>query len=261
MKFLDRILAQKQKEVDAHKAAISIEALKKETAPATRSLAKALQAQGMSIISEVKRKSPSKGILRPDLEPIPYARMYEKNGASAISVLTDTEFFAGTPEDLKGVRQEVSIPVLRKDFIIDPHQIYASRSMGADAILLIARILTFEQLRDYLALARELSMDALVEIHGDAELEMALKAGAKIIGVNSRDLDTFQVDLNTAVRLRKQMPNDCVSVAESGIRTHEDLLWLRESGFDAALIGETLVKAPDPGKKLYELIHGQGTSA
>lgn len=209
---------------------------------------------GVNIIAEVKRASPSKGDIRPDLDPGSYARMYAEGGAAAVSVLTDTPHFKGSPEDLKAARAAAPLPVLRKDFIISTYQIYESVVMGADAVLLIVRILTPNQLRDYLDLARSLSLDCLVEVHTEADIECARRAGAELVGINNRNLRSFRTDIGTAAQLVKFLGPEQIPVAESGIGSREDVLSLVRSGIHNFLIGESLVRAEDPVGRLRELL-------
>ena len=216
------------------------------------------QLAAVSIIAEVKRASPAKGVLKADLDPADQALKYREGGARAISVLTDEQFFKGSVDDLRAARKAGGLPVLRKDFVIDEYQLWEARVMLADAALLIVRILDRAQLRDYIALAREeLRMDTLVEVHGEKELDAALDAKASIIGINNRDLDTFKVTLETTARLRPLIPADRVVVSESGISRREDMVLLKNMKVDAALIGEELVKSADPAAKIRELL---GTS-
>jgi indole-3-glycerol phosphate synthase len=213
------------------------------------------QKGAVSIIAEVKRASPAKGVLKADLDPGLQARKYLEGGARAISVLTDEQFFKGSVDDLRAARKAAGLPVLRKDFVIDEYQLWEARVMLADAALLIVRILDKAQLRDYIALAREeLRLATLVEVHGEKELEAALDAKASIIGINNRDLDSFKVALETTARLRPLIPADRVVVSESGIARRDDLVLLEAMHVDAALIGEELVKAPDPTAKIKELL-------
>jgi indole-3-glycerol phosphate synthase len=212
----------------------------------------------VSIIAEIKRASPAKGVLKEDLDPAKQALQYLEGGASAISVLTDEQFFKGSVEDLRAARRAAGIPVLRKDFVIDEYPLYEARVMLADAALLIVRILDKAQLRDYIALAREeLKLATLVEVHTEKELYAALDAKAPQIGINNRDLDTFKVTLETTARLRAIIPQDRIVVSESGLSSREDILLLQNLKVDAALIGEELVRAADPAAKIKELL---GTS-
>jgi indole-3-glycerol phosphate synthase len=214
-------------------------------------------APGVNVIAEIKRASPSKGIIRADLNPADQAQGYARGGAAAVSVLTDAHYFKGSYNDLILARNAVDLPVLRKDFIISTYQIYESRAFGADAILLIARILTPQQLRKYLALCRELNMTALVEVHSEEEMAVATMAGAKLIGINNRDLKTFQTDIKTTTRLAARLTAGQVGVAESGIRSREDIAKVRSAGIFNFLIGESLVRADDPEKFLKSLVYGE----
>jgi indole-3-glycerol phosphate synthase len=197
------------------------------------------------VIAEVKRRSPSKGVLRPDLEAVLVARIYEQNGAAAISVLTDERFFGGSLDDLRAVSRVVGLPVLCKEFIIDVYQIYEARLTGADAILLIAGILTIEEMRAFSQQAADLDMDSLVEVHNRAELDAALEVGAEIVGINNRDLHTFTVNLDTTRELRPLIPDGIVTVSESGITSVDDRSLMASLGVDALLVGESLLTASD----------------
>lgn len=216
--------------------------------------------QQFSLIAEIKRASPSRGWLRPDLDPAALAQAYAQSGAAAISVLTEPAFFRGSLADLASVRGAVELPVLCKDFILDPYQVYEARAWGADAILLIVAALGLPELKALLELARGLGMSALVEVHQAEEVERALAAGASLIGINNRNLVDFGVDLNTSLRLRPLIPPDIPVVSESGIRTAQDVQHLKAAGVNAILVGEALVTSPDPGAKIKELLgtHGQG---
>jgi indole-3-glycerol phosphate synthase len=223
-------------------------------APPPRDFAAALRQPGISLIAECKKASPSKGLLRNRYDAVALAREYQANGASAISVLTDSKFFQGKIEDLAAVRQAVKVPVLRKDFVFDSYQILEARVAGADAVLLIAALLGGNTLRDLRKEVEALGMQALVEVHSEAEVEHALEAGATVIGVNNRDLRYFEVDFETTRRLRPLIPADRVLVAESGINTPEDVRQLVEMGADAMLVGERLVRARDVGAQVRELV-------
>ncbi len=214
--------------------------------PSPRGFAAALRGPGLRVIAEIKRRSPSKGDLNPGLDPASVAGAYERGGAACLSVLTDAEFFGGSVDDLVAARAAVGIPVLRKDFTVDPRDVADARAMGADAVLLIVAALDDGELRALLSLATDLALDALVEVHDERELSRAVDAGASIIGVNQRDLTTFAVDEHLAARLREQMPDGVVTVAESGIRDGHDVARLFAAGYDAVLVGESLVTAPDP---------------
>jgi len=223
-------------------------------APAPRDLIKALRKPGVSLIAECKKASPSRGLLRNGYDPAALAKEYQANGARAISVLTDKKFFQGGIHHLAAARQAVTLPILRKDFIFDPYQIIEARAAGADAILLIASLLPGNRLRNLRKEAEKLGMNALVEVHDEAQLEHALASGAKIIGVNNRDLRTFSVDFNTTGRLRALIPADRVLVSESGIHTTDDVRKLNKMGADAMLVGERLVRSKDVGKRVRELV-------
>lgn len=245
--YLDRIL-------DDHREAAasdtrSLDALIDEarSAPPTRGFVTALRdADGLGVISEIKRRSPSKGDLDIALDPADLARRYESGGATCLSVLTDRRWFGAEPEDLRNARDAVSIPVLRKDFTVVAADVCDARLMGADAVLLIAAALDDAELADFHALAREIGIDALVEIHDEAELERALAVDATVIGVNQRDLVTFEVDTDRAVRMAPQMPEGIVRIAESGVRGVEDATLLAQAGYHAVLVGESLVTHGDP---------------
>jgi indole-3-glycerol phosphate synthase len=215
------------------------------TARPVRPFRAALAAPGMSVIAEIKRRSPSKGDLAPDLEPAVLAKAYADGGADCLSVLTDTEFFGGSADDLAAARVAVDLPVLRKDFTVAEADVYDARAMGADAVLLIVAALTAAELSALRLLAEELKMASLVEVHDEDELQRALDAGAKLVGVNRRDLRTFEVDRARAERLAEAMPSGVVKVAESGIREVDDVSRLAASGYDAILVGESLVTSPD----------------
>jgi len=205
------------------------------------------------VISEVKRRSPSRGDLLPDLDPAALARTYETGGASCLSVLTDADWFGGSVGDLQRARTATSLPVLRKDFTVDARDVVDARLMGADCVLLIAAVLDDTELLDFHGLAAHLGLDALVEIHDEGELERAMTVSATFIGVNQRDLFTFEVDRERAARLAPMMPTGVISVAESGIRDHRDVTALAQVGYDAVLVGESLLVAGDPAEAIREL--------
>lgn len=217
---------------------------------------KALKAPGMSFICEVKKASPSKGIIAEDFPYLLIAEEYERAGASAISCLTEPYYFKGKDEYLKEIAGKVSIPVLRKDFTVDPYMIYEAKTIGASAVLLICAILSDSELSEYLQIAHSLGLSALVEAHTEEEVERALKSKAHIIGVNNRDLKTFKVDITTSLRLRKMVPSEYVYVSESGIGNHEDIQALLDNGTDAVLIGETLMRSADKKAALDKLRRG-----
>jgi len=215
--------------------------------------AAALAAPGLSFICEVKRASPSKGLLAADFPYLSIAREYEAAGAAAVSVLTEPDFFLGSNAHLKEIAAQISLPALRKDFVIDPYQIYEAKVLGAKAALLITALLDAAVLKDAVALCGGLGLDALVEVHDEAETQTALEAGARIIGINNRDLKTFKVDTGTTARLRRLIPPGVLVVSESGIRERRDVELLEAAGVDAALIGETLMRAKDKSAALAAL--------
>ncbi len=252
--YLDRILL-------AHRAAAaedtrSLAALVAEAAaaPAVRGFRAALAAEpGLSVIAEVKRRSPSKGDLAPGLDPAALAAAYQAGGAACVSVLTDEEFFGGSAADLAAARSAVRLPVLRKDFTVSARDVCDARLMGADAVLLIVAALTAAELRHFLEVAGDVGIDALVECHDEREIDLALAAGADLIGVNQRDLVTFEVDHARAVRVASAIPAGVVKVAESGVRGRDDARRLAEAGYDAVLVGEYLVTAADPAAEIRKL--------
>jgi indole-3-glycerol phosphate synthase len=252
--ILDDIIETKRYEVAARKERRPRAELERALAalPPTRDFKAALTAGG-AIIAEVKRRSPSCGLLRADFDPVRIAREYEEHGAAAVSVLTDETYFGGSDADLTAVKESIRLPVLRKEFIIDPYQILEARVIGADAILLIAAILSEEQLRTCRELAALLGMASLVEVHDREELDMALSAGTEIVGINNRNLRTFKTDIQTSLELALLIPADRIVVSESGIRTRTEIETLAKAGVRAFLIGETLVTAPEIGTKLEEL--------
>ena len=255
--ILDEIVAAKSEELAQVKASAPMAAVREGMAqrPAPLSLAGTLRGGQVRLIAEVKKASPSRGLLCADFDPVRLAETYASNGAAAISVLTDPRF-QGEPAHLSAVKESGvsgAAPVLRKDFIFDPYQVYEARAMGADTYLLIVAILAAAQLSELLALGRELGMDALVEVHDEGELQTALDAGADIVGINNRDLRTFQTDLAVTEGLAPLIPGDKVIVSESGIFTPEHLQRLGRLGVNAALVGEALVTAPDTAAKVREL--------
>lgn len=256
--ILDEIIEHKRAEVKERKAQAPIDSLEREAAlsPPVRDFTSALRTEGPTpaVIAEIKKASPSKGVIRADFDPPAIAKAYEYAGAAAISVLTDEKFFQGSLNHLRAVRQTVSIPVLRKDFIIDPYQVYEARAAGADAALLIAAALSERELAVLFNLCQELGMSALVEVHSEREIKMAVNVGARIIGINNRDLQTFKVDISTTLRLQIHIPEDRIIISESGILSREDIRYLKDRDVDAVLIGEALMRAPDPGIALKELL-------
>ncbi len=257
--ILDKIVAVKRQEVAASLGKKSLEAVRAdaESRILTRDFEGALRtriAQGRSaVIAEVKKASPSKGVLRADFVPADIAQSYAEHGAACLSVLTDQQFFQGSVDYLKQARASCQLPVLRKDFMVDPYQIYESRAMGADAVLLIAASLDDAQLRDFEAIARDLYMAVLVEVHDAAELDRALRLKTPLIGVNNRDLRSFEVSLQTSLDLRARIPADRLLVTESGIATAEDVALLRAADIHAFLVGEAFMRAKEPGEALAKL--------
>lgn len=254
--ILDRIVAAKRQEIDRHRAKVperELEALLQD-APKVRDFRAALEkGPGLGIIAEVKKASPSAGVLRADFDPVAIARIYEANDANAISVLTDEPFFQGHLSYLTAIRLAVAVPVLRKDFILDRYQIVQARAAGADAVLLIAEILNDRELPALLASIHVLGMQALVELYDRENLPRVLDAGATIVGVNNRDLRTFVTSLDHTLDLLPLMPKNVCVVSESGIRTRADVVRLEQAGVGAVLIGETFMRAPDIGEKVREL--------
>jgi len=258
--ILDEIVAYKRTELVETKRAAPLAELKAKAASMepTRGFREALAGEGeMRLIAEVKKASPSKGVIREDFDPVKIARTYEESGASCLSVLTEKKFFQGKLGYLDDIRKDVGLPLLRKDFIIDEYQIYETRTAGADALLLIVACLGHHQLEDYLGLAGRLGLDVLIEAHTYKELDRVLLTGARLVGINNRDLATFKVDLRTTLELLKDIPDDCIVVSESGINTREDVLLLQKAGVDAILVGESLMREKDIGKKVKELL-GKG---
>ena len=253
---LDRILEARLAEVEHRKKVLPETALKYGVAAASpvRDFPAALSRDALNILAELKPASPSRGILRDPFDPPTLASMLQSAGAAALSVLTEPEFFRGSLKNLRDARKSVNLPVLRKDFIFDPWQVWETRANDADSFLLIVAVLHDAALRDLIALGRELKMEPVVEVHTAAELDRALTAGARIVGVNNRDLKTLDVRADTSFELISRIPDDCIAISESGLRSHDDLHKLRASGFDAFLIGEQLMLASDPGAALSELL-------
>ena len=257
MNILEEIAKKTKERIQEEKRKVPLDELKEKVRIAKKGrFLKALQKEGMSYICEVKKASPSRGVIAPDFPYLEIAREYEAAGASAISCLTEPFYFQGSDRYLKEIAAAVKIPVLRKDFTIDEYMIYQANALGASAVLLICSLLDDAQLKAFRELAEELSMDALVETHDEKEVERAGKAGARITGVNNRDLKTFQVDVKNSIRLRKLAPPETVFVSESGIRTAEDIRRLYEQNVDAVLIGETLMRSPDK-KAALKALDGQ----
>lgn len=260
--FLSKIIARKKEEIEKAKRKYPEDSIRREAAGIEnrRPFFETLEnpgKRGVNIIAEIKRASPSRGPIRPELDPAAYAGAYEKGGASAISVLTDEEFFKGSFDDLKTARQASGLPVLRKDFIISTYQVYESAVLGADAILLIVRCLSKNQLQELVHLCKELNFDTLVEVHTEDDLEAATSAGARLIGINNRNLKTFETDINIAMHLNSLLNEKQVPVAASGISGPEDIAKNLEFGIYNFLIGESIVRAPDPTAFLHRLL-GEG---
>ena len=227
-------------------------------AAAPRDFAAALARKRLNVIAEIKKASPSAGLLRREFDPVVLARAFEQAGAAALSVLTEEENFQGALAHLRDARKAVGIPVLRKDFIVERWQVWEARAAGADSFLLIAAVLDDASLAELLALGRELGMEPLVEVHTAAELERVLALGARIVGVNNRDLHTLDVRVETSLELASMIPDDCIAISESGLRSAEELRRLRAAGFDAFLIGESFMRQADPGAALSRLIETVG---
>ena len=254
--ILDEIVAYKREYVGAARAAVSLDEVRRvaEESPEPDGFFDQIVAgEDVAIIAEVKQASPSKGLIRADFDPVAIAEIYQSNGASAISVLTDEKYFQGSNEYLTSVNQSVDLPLLRKEFIIDSYQIYEARAIGASAVLLIVSILTPQELAGYLDLCRQLALDALVEVHTSEEKQVALDSGTEILGINNRNLKTFETDLNTTFRLVDDVSDEVLVVSESGIHSRDDVENLRDAGASAVLVGESLMREPDIGSKLREL--------
>lgn len=253
--ILARIVATKREEVSATEASLSAwESAAEAQIAGRRDFCAALRAKAPAVIAEVKKASPSRGVLAPDFDPSHIARAYQSGGAAAVSVLTDAPYFQGALSDLESARAAIHVPVLRKDFTIAPSQIVEAGAHGADAILLIAAILSERELRDFRELAARYRMASLVEVHNRAELDAAIASGASLIGVNNRDLTTFEVTLETSLQLAEHMPSGALLVSESGIHDACDIAMLRGAGFHAFLVGEHLMKSGDPASALRKLV-------
>ena len=251
--ILDDIIAHKRRELDEAKRKLPLGELASAAAdrsPAIDFAALHSKTLGVKIISEIKRASPSRGVIRDDFDHFSIAREYEDSGAFALSVLTDRRFFGGDISYLSDIRTHSALPILRKDFTIDPYQVYEARCHGADLVLLIVAVLDRERIEEYLSLARSLGMNCIVEVHGEEELETALLAGSEIIGINNRDLRTFDVSLDVSRRLSGMVPEGKIIISESGISSAEDMAGLMACGIDTFLIGETFMKAESPGEAL-----------
>lgn len=254
--ILDKIISQKKEEVEQSKKVLPLERLKAAVKvgnpPRHGKISDALK-KHFCVIAEVKKGSPSKGIIRHDFDPVAIAKQYLKAGADAISVLTDEKFFFGRLEYLTKISRFSTVPLLRKDFIIDEYQVWEARAAGADFILLIASVLTSDKIRKFTKTATDLGMEVLTEVHDMKDLAKALKAGAKIVGVNNRDLKTFKTDIGHSIKLKKHIPRSILTVSESGINSAEDAILLRDAGFNAVLVGESLMRQNEPGKLLKQL--------
>jgi len=249
--ILERIVAAKRAEVASARARRAHIGL--ESAPPVRDFVGALRAKDPAVIAEIKRASPSRGVLRADFDPAAIAKSYEAAGAACLSVLTDVEFFQGAAEHLAAARAACSLPALRKDFVVDPYQVYESRALGADCILLIAACLTLAEMRELEALAHRLGMAVLVEVHDEPELERALNLRTPLLGINNRNLRTFETTLETTLDLLPRIPQGRLVVTESGILSSADVTRMRSAGVRAFLVGEAFMRAPDPGSALAAL--------
>ena len=256
---LDTIVERKLEEVVERSAQIPLQQIQKRAIDATRprgflgALRHRIRNGGPAVIAEIKKASPSKGVIRQDFDPSSIASGYEGAGAACLSVLTDESFFQGSTNDLIGARQSVRIPVLRKDFIIDPYQVFESRAIGADCILLIVATLELDRLNELVSLAAQLNLDVLMEVHDEQELQAALALDAPLIGINNRNLKTFETTLDTTFNLLSSIPQDRLVVTESGIATRDDVTRMRERGVEAFLVGEAFMRAEEPGAALTEL--------
>src|SRR5271157_4037925 len=256
---LDRILESRRAWVEHRKRVLPETVLKYgvQAAPPVRDFAAALSRDAITVVAELKPASPSSGVLRDPFDAPALAQSLEDAGAAALSVLTEEEFFHGSLKNMRDARKSVALPVLRKDFIFDPWQVWETRANDADSFLLIVAVLHDALLKDLIELGREIRMEPLVEVHTALELDRALAVGARIIGVNNRDLKTLVVRIETSFELISRIPDDCIAISESGLRTHDDLAKLRVAGFDAFLIGEHLMLAPDPAAALTQLLTPQ----
>ncbi len=254
--FLSRILEDKKREVAEKRARVPLAILERRVADMapTRDFLGAVRRSGLSVVAEIKRGSPSRGAIRPDLNPAGLAAQYQAGGCAALSVLTDAPHFLARPNDLEQARASVEVPVLRKDFLVDEYQLWESRAMGADAVLLIVAALETRTLARFLDLAEELSLCSLVEVHSEPELQAALDRGAPLMGINNRDLHSFQVDLDTTRRLRPLIPGGIAVVSESGISGPREAALVRRWGVDAVLVGESLVSNQDPAGMIRALM-------
>ena len=257
--ILQQIVANKKEEIARQKEILPLAELRQMLADRTptRDFAGAIRGRDCAVIAEVKRSSPSKGRIREDFDPVAVSDIYEKNGASAVSVLTERKFFEGRAAYVPRIAKAVNLPILRKDFIVDPYQIVETRVLGGDALLFIARILEAGELLEFIGLASELGLAALVEVHDEEDLGKAVAAGARLVGINNRDLETFRTDLEVSIRLARRVPKGITVVSESGIDGRPDIERLMEADIHAFLVGESLMREKDIGRKLRELL-GQG---
>lgn len=257
--ILNKIIATKEIEVASAKAQKPLDAVKAEAAAAspTRDFVASIRAKiannQSAVIAEIKKASPSKGVIRADFKPAEIAQSYEQGGAACLSVLTDVEYFQGSPEYLKQARAACSLPVLRKDFMIDPYQVYEARAMGADCILLIAAAISLEKMRELETIAHSLGMAVLVEVHNGEELDLALQLETPLLGINNRNLRTFEVTLDTTLGLLARIPANKIVVTESGIFTHADVALMRKNNVHTFLVGEAFMRQPDPGAELAKV--------
>lgn len=255
--ILTKIIEQKRKDVDVAKDKLPLAEIEKRLAvlPSGRDFEAAISKEHeINLIAEIKKVSPSSGVLRHDLDPVKIAQLYRAYGAKAISVITDEKFFGGKLEYLDIVRRNVYLPLLRKDFMLDKYQLYESKLFGADAVLLIAEILSQSELTHFLNICRDLKLDAVVEVHGEEDIKKALSVESRIIGINNRDLNTFKVNLETTSNLIGSIPKDKVIISESGISTYEDVMFLKSLGVNAVLIGETFMRSDDIRTKIMEVM-------
>jgi len=261
MTLLNKIISFKKEEVERQKRMLPLKMLTSKESSCVRDFKGALKPQGISLIAEIKSCSPSAGVIKDNFDPVGIARLYEDSGACAISVLTERKFFGGSIDNLASVRDAIHIPLLRKDFIIDEYQIYESRVAGADAILLIARLLSDEEIERFLSVAKELGLACLVEVHSLDELKRIQQTSVEIIEINNRDLNTLRIDTKISMSLMDLIPKDYITVSASGVKTRIDILKLENAGFDAVLIGETILKSKNIGEKIKELLgrRGEGT--
>ncbi len=257
--ILEKIISVKHREIEESRSVVALSGLERQCSslPPTRDFVHALRSRveksQPAVIAEIKKASPSKGVIREDFDPVKIASSYEQSGAACLSVLTDREFFQGAPEYLTAVKAETAIPVIRKDFIIDPYQVYEARAIGADCILLIVAALETAQMRELERVARGIDMAVLVEVHSREELESALELETPLIGINNRNLRTFETDIRTSLLVAERIPSERVVITESGINNKEDVALMVENSIYAFLVGESMMRKPDPGVALKDL--------